>query len=363
MASPSLENLAASEAEIKDLVDQDKREEAGQLLFGLIASCAQSGDLNNANRLRDWFYDVNPMALNDIIKANEIIEEAMSGSVNDEFMQAWNDLKLLLSEEEFSALYHLLEEHQVGEGKQIVNAGSKLDAIFLVTKGNVNVICHCADKQVPIKVLEPGTMIGENCFESGCWTVSLVSLSPVTLFVLRQEPLLEFYERFPGVEAKFTGFYDKFNDVKKLLTDQGLDRRTSERFHVDHKIVFQGMDKEGRVSERTLRGELDTLSRGGLSFFIRVVKREKRRMLFGRRLLITVPVEEQKMEFTGSVVAITIQDFQEHDYAVHVAFDKLVQEEVITPLLPPVQDEEPWTPDELPDTDDGSEPGDDEDEG
>lgn len=340
-------NLSEREAEIQALVDQDKREEAGKVLYDLIITCARGGDLKNANRLRDWFYDVNPMALNDIIKVNEIIEEAMSGSISDTFLQAWSGLKKALGEEEFNALYHCLEEHQIDTGKKIVKAGSKLDAVFFITKGNVNVNCSSGDKTITVKVLEPGTMISENCFEPSFWTVSLVSLSPVTLSVLRHEHLMDLYSRYPGIEARLTGYYAQFNDISRLLQDQGVNRRKYERFTVNHKITFQTVDQNGNIGERVYRGELDSLSRGGLAFCLRIVKRENRRMLFGRRLLVSVENDGNRMEFTGTVVAVTIHDFQDHDYAVHVAFDREVAEESVTPLLPPEEEEEQWVPEEF----------------
>lgn len=355
MTAPSRENLAGREAEIKALVEGDKREEARKLLFDLIVSCAQGGDVKNATRLRDWFYEVDPMALSDIIKVNEIIDESMSGLINEQFVQAWTGLKKVLSEEEFTSLYHCLEEHQVEEGKQIVKAGSKLDAIFFVTRGNVNVNCNCIDKNITVKVLESGTLIGENCFEPSCWTVSLTSASPVTLSILRHKKLMELYDRFPGFEAKMAGYYEKFNDTRKLLKDQGLNRRRFERFSVDHKITFQTIDKDGKAGERSFRGELDNISGGGLSFFLRIVKRENRRMLFGRRLLVTVKQNEKKLEFTGTVAAITIHDFQDHDYSVHVSFDKQVPEDSITPLAQPVHEEQQWIiPEETPEMEDNS---------
>ena len=97
MASPSNEQLAAREAEIKALVEQDKRGEAGKMLFDLITDCAQGGDITNANRLRDMLYDVDPMALTSIIKANEIIDAAMSGSINEDFIKACQILACCLS--------------------------------------------------------------------------------------------------------------------------------------------------------------------------------------------------------------------------------------------------------------------------
>ncbi|MDW7771907.1 MAG: cyclic nucleotide-binding domain-containing protein [Desulfobulbaceae bacterium] len=347
-APPSRENLAVREAEIKALVEQDKREEAGKMLFEVIVSCAQSGDLKNANRLRDWLYDVNPMALSDIIKANEIIEETLSGSIDEQFLRTWDGLKQVLSEEEFTSLYHCLEEHRLDAEKQVVKIGSRLDAIFLVTAGNLRVSCQCGGKNVQIKVLEPGMMIGENCFAPSCWTVSLASASPVTLKVLRHAQLRELCDRFPGFEAKLTGYYEKFNDISRLLKEQGLNRRLFQRFTVDRRITFQVIDKNGRIQERAYRGELDSISRGGLAFILRIVNRENRRMLFGRRLLVSVQNEEKKLEFSGTVVAIAIHDFQEHDYAVHVAFDNQAAENVIASLTLPEEKEEPLIPVEIP---------------
>lgn len=354
MAASSRENLAAREAEIRALVEQEKREEAGKLLFELISSCAQQGDLNNANRLRDWFYEVNPMALQDIIKVNELIEDAMSGAVDEHFLLAWDTLKRVLNEEEFTSLYHCLEEHQVDRGKQIVKAGSRLDAVFFITRGNVNVLCQCGEKTVPVKVLESGSLFSENCFESSCWTVSLATMSPVTMSVLRHAQFVELCGRFPGFEARLTGYYDKFNDIGRLLREQNLNRRRFERFSVDHKITFQTVDQNGKAGERSYRGELDNISRGGLCFFIRIVKRENRRMLFGRRLRISLENEGGRNEFTGTVTAVTIHDFQEHDYSVHISFDSPIAEETIKPLLAAAEEEEEWSPDTMPDTAEGA---------
>jgi hypothetical protein len=357
MAVPSREHLAAREAEIKTLIEQDKREEAGNILFELVTSSAQGGDLATANRLRDWLYDVNPMALNQIIKANEIIEEAMSASIDESFLRAWANLKQVLGEEEFSLFYHCLEKHEVGEGKQIVKAGSKLDALFLVTRGNVKVYCRCGEKMVQVKDLEPGAMIGANIFEPSVWAVTLATASPVSLAVLRYPGLMELYDRFPGFEARLTGYYQRFDDIGKLLGEQKLDRRSFKRKKADARITFRVVDKEGRAGDRGFRGELDNICRGGLAFFLRIAKRENRRQLFGRRLVIETETPEGAQQFTGSVTAVTMQDFQEHDYAVHVAFDSPVAEETIKPLIVPVAEEEELIPEEVPEAGEGETAG------
>ena len=71
MAAPTREKIKASEAEIIALAKAGQREKARDQLIELTVACAQGGDLNSANRLRDLLYEVDPMALREIIKVNE----------------------------------------------------------------------------------------------------------------------------------------------------------------------------------------------------------------------------------------------------------------------------------------------------
>jgi len=349
MTAPTQEQLAAREAEVTSLVEQDKREEAGKILFELIVACAGGGDIANANRLRDMLYEVDPMALKSVIKANEIIDAAMSGSISDDFTKAWSGLKEVLTADEFMGLYHALEKHEVEAGKTIVKAGSKLDALFFINKGNIRVICNCLDKNAEVKVLEPGTMIGENCFQPSIWTVSLVTMSPSDVFSLRQKKMQELSAKFPGLESKLTSYYQQFCDIPQLLEDKELKRRRHKRFRVDHRVVFQLVGKEGAVDERTYKAELDSISEGGLAFLMRIVKRENRWQLFGRRVQVSLKHEEKKYRFRGTVVAVTVNDLQNHDYAIHLAFDETVPEDAFKPLVPPepVEEELPVDDDQI----------------
>lgn len=335
MAAPTREKIAAGEAEIMALAKGGQRDKARELLIELTVACAQGGDLNNATRLRDLLYEVDPMALREIIKVNEIIEQAMSGSVDENFNLAWAGLREALVQEEFLGLYHALETHEVAQGKAVVQIGSRLDAIFLVNKGNLNVVCRAGDKNIVCKVLEPGSLISENCFQPSLWTVALVTLSLASLGVLRLERLAELESRFPGIESKLRFYYDKVNDLPRLLQEHTIDRRRFPRFRADCKISFQVLDQEGKTDERTFKGELHSIAQGGLAFLLRIVKKENRRMLFGRRLVIAVPIASGVLKFTGTVIAVTLHDPQEHDYSVHVAFVQPVQEDQIKPLILP----------------------------
>lgn len=340
MSAPTREYLSNREAEIQELVKQEQRNEAKKILLDLIGSCVGGGDIKNATRLRDMLYEVDPMALSEIIKVNEIIDEAMSGSLDEKFELAWSTLREALTDEEFISLYHALDMHEVGADKPIVKAGSRFDALFFITEGNVNVNCLCAGKNVTITTLEPGSLIGDNCFQPSVWTVSLVSLTPVKLSMIRRKELAELFDRFPGLENKLTLYYEQSDILPQLIQNLEQQRRDHERKRVGHKITFQVQGTDGKVAEHYFRGELDNISQGGLAFLMRLVNREKRRALFGRRLVITVQADGSNLHFSGVVVAVTVHDFQNHDYAIHFAFDKPVSEEMIVPLIPPEPEEE-----------------------
>lgn len=335
MAAPTRERIAASEAEIMALAKAGQRDQARDKLIELTVACAQGGDLNNANRLRDLLYEVDPMALREIIKVNEAIEQAMTSSVDENFNLAWAGLRQALTRDEFLGLYHALESHEVAQGKAVVQTGSRLDAIFFVNKGNLNVICRSGDKNLAVKVLEPGAMLGENCFEPSLWTVALVTLSPASLGVLRLQSLADLETRFPGIESKLKIYHDKRHDLPGLLREQNIERRRFPRFRADSKVTFRVLNKEGKPDERSFKGDLHSISQGGLAYLLRIVKKENRRMLFGRRVEVTVLRQGGDLSFTGTVVAVTLHDPQEHDYAIHLAFDQPVAEDLIKPLILP----------------------------
>ncbi len=331
-------NLPVREAEIREMIATGKNDEARSALFDLIVECAGGGDFENASRFRDLLYEVDPMALQDIIKANELIEEAMNGAVSDEFNQAWTGLREALSEEEFLALYHSLTEHSLDKGKPLVKAGSRFDGIIMVTRGTIGMACDCSGRTVELQELEPGMIVEGNCVHPSLWTLSLTCLSQVCVHILRRKPFEDLLETFPGLDAKLAALCRPLHSVWQQLREQEKDRRMFERTAVSRKITFQVMKNDSTPVERVFRGELLDISRSGLAFVLRIAKRENRRMLFDRRLSVIVDPDALKLRCTGEVVAVSCHDIQNHDYAVHVAFHDALETTALQPLLPGQQE-------------------------
>jgi hypothetical protein len=72
------------------------------------------------------------------------------------------------------------------------------------------------------------------------------------------------------------------------------------------------------------KGDLSDISAGGVSFFIRISKKENSRMLLGRSVRVLLPGSETAgkiAERQGVIMAVRGYHAMENEYSVHVRFD------------------------------------------
>jgi hypothetical protein len=103
-------DLSKQKAMLDKYIKQENKEAALKLIFDLIERCVQEKDFAEAETLRDRIYDVDPMALNEIIRSGEIIEEAKSESIDEGHRNIWSKLYSTLTTEEANALYFAMKE-------------------------------------------------------------------------------------------------------------------------------------------------------------------------------------------------------------------------------------------------------------
>jgi hypothetical protein len=68
------------------------------------------------------------------------------------------------------------------------------------------------------------------------------------------------------------------------------------------------------------------ISHGGISFITRITKKENCRLLLGRYLRIIIPLGEadHTADISGQVIAVQPYSLLDHDYSIHLKFDKLL---------------------------------------
>ena len=327
--------LAEREAAILRKAAKGNKEEAKQELYELVIDCARNKDFSNAERLRERFYEIDPMALTEIIRSGEIIEKEKTGAISPNQLETWSELLEQLDASEFSAIYHELEERTFASEEIIVRQGDQNDELFFINQGSIKVSYTKDGRDIFVSTLLRGQIAGENFFDASFWTVTLTALTPVNVSVLKSESFHRWQEAYPGLENKLRSFYNKCNTTCALLQKKRLDRREHERIHLSRKIQVQLIDHNGKPIGRGFRGELADISVGGLSYLIRISKKENTRLLLGRTMRITIPIAEDPGHLLLEGLAIGVQPFQllECDFSVHLKFFKILDQATLQKIL------------------------------
>jgi len=327
--------LAQKEAEIFRKAAQGEKERAKKELYELVVQCAQAKDFANAERLRERIYEIDPMALTEIIRSGEIIEKEKTGAIGRDKLETWSELLELLTPVEFSAIYHEMEQRRYAPEEIIVRQGDRSDELLFVDQGSVKVTYLQGDREIFVSTLNSGQIYGENFFSPSLWTVTLTALTAARISALKRKSFQRWHEEYPGLENKLLTFHDRCNTIGRDLQKKGLERRRFERYEVARKIQVQMLDQNRRPVGRAFRGEMVDISQGGLAFLVRISKRENARLLLGRIMRITVPVagddEHQIME--GMAISVHPFHLLESDFAVHIRFLKVIGQHLLQQVL------------------------------
>jgi len=319
------DTLAIREEQIFQLAESGNKDEAKHQLFDLVVSCAKRKDFKNAERLRERIYEIDPMALMEIIQSGDIIEEEKSGSISRGHLDVWQNLLKKLSSEEFNAIYHEMENRGLHPEEALVSQGTKNDELFFINQGCIRASYFQTgmggEKELFLKNLTSGEIAGENFFNASVWTVSLTAVQPTQISVLKRESLARLEERIPGIESKLRDYYSRSSDIASLLNKKGMDRRIHERYKLERRIHLQITGEKGKILS-SFRGEMTDISQGGLSFVVRITKKENSRLLLGRNIKASITISAgSEQHLHGTVIGVQAFDLINSDYSVHTKFN------------------------------------------
>ncbi len=331
--SAAKDPLAAREEEIFRLAAKGKKDEAKKQLFDLVISCAKKKDFTNAERLRELIYEIDPLALMEIIQSGEIIEEEKSGAISRTHLQIWSKLHNEFTSEEFNAIYHAMEKRTYKPEQVVVAQGEKNDELFFINQGSLKATYKGGQKEFFLKNFHSGEIAGECFFNATVWTMTLTALEVTRISILKRENLRRQEQKFPGLESKLRNFYNRTNDIHALLDQKKMDRRSHERYKLERKINLQILDKAGKPIS-SFRGELFDIALGGLSFIVRISKKENSRLLLGRNIKATIPISgAREYILTGTVICVQSFHMLDSDFSVHIKFDVQLDRPVLQTIL------------------------------
>jgi len=313
------------EALVDQYISQKDTESACKLLFELIVEYAREKNFAKAEALHEKLYETDPMALTEIVRSNDVIEEEKSGSLDREHLEIWSRLYNPLSTAEGNALYYSMKSKLFQAGEPIMEQGKLNNRLYFINKGEVKALFIQGGKENLIKVLGVGGILGQEPFFSATvCTVSMIPLSNVKVTYLEIDVLKKWKNEVPALESKLYDYCIKNDAVKKEMETKGHERRSDKRINLSGTILFQLLDKAGAPMGKASKGELSDLSAGGISFIIKSSKKETVRMLLGCRLKVgfKLPMKHNAyhdVEQSMTVIAAQPQIFD--DYSIHLKFD------------------------------------------
>ena len=320
---------------VREQIEENSREAAIKQLFDKAVACARERNFKEAEALRDRIIELDPMALGEIIRSAEIIEDEKSKAIDRDHRSTWAGLYRNLNGEEANAFYFSLKHAVYEAGETICLQGDSSRRFFFLESGRFKIVYLMDGREVFLKTVGAGEIAGEDTFfSSSVATTSMVALTRVELSYLDARVLKGWKDTFPLLECKLQDFASQFEKINDLLKAREMDRRSLKRVHISGKGTVQLMNATGNPVGKPFRVDVSDISEGGMCFLVHLLKRETASMLLGHRVNIEYPHPQLGLagmtNHTGMIVAVGFHPFE--DCAINVKFDGRLPRKLIDEL-------------------------------
>lgn len=318
------EELANREKEADALAEKGDKDAAFKLYLELIAGQASKQDFEKADALKDKMAEIDSMALTEIYKAEEIIEKEKAKFIDEDYLKQWDVIYGQLSPDETNALFYAMKPESFEPDGTVFSQGELSSRLYFIDDGEFRLTYTLGEDEIEICTLGSGKIAGSDTFFSH--TVSTSSMSAATgaaLHYIEKSVMGKWKESLPALEAKLRDICMKQEKTSAIVGENGLDRRANKRVNLSGGFVAKIFDDSGAPTGNPVKGDLATLSAGGLSFLSKIPKDAVADLMNRNlRMVFNLPTKKgpQKMDMTGRIVAIHYR--MENDFSVHVKFDK-----------------------------------------
>jgi len=316
---------------MQDSIDQEKllekylqennKESAVELMFDLIVKNATAKNFSKAEQLREKLFEVDPMALDRIVKSAEIIETAKIAAIDPAHRDVWSHLYKRLTKEEKIALYYEMKKANYEAEQIIFQQGEVNSNLYFINAGRLKTFYHKDKHGILLKTIGPGDIAGEDTFfsNSTC-TFSMMADSAVKLNFLEKTVLQKWHDEAPTLASKLQAYCAELESINDLLQKKELERRAHRRFVVYGNAFIQITAKP---DNKVFKGDLSDISASGVSFVMSTSSKEAD-MLLGRQLNLKLAFDqtfpELRIDRNGIIVGIHHQLFNE--YLINVKWEE-----------------------------------------
>ncbi|PIE71646.1 MAG: hypothetical protein CSA22_02140 [Deltaproteobacteria bacterium] len=334
----TMTDLTAREERIDALSQDGNIDDAIKETLELILHYARYKNFAKAEALREKMFDIDPMALTEIVRAAEIIETEKQGSISKDHLDIWPRLYQTLTSEETNALYYAMNEAVFEANKTILNQGDMNSRLFFIDHGKAKVVFRKHDKETLIRTLSAGDVFGEDTFfPISICTTSIIAVETVKLHTLERDTLGTWKDTLPGLAPKIQDYCFKLKKIQEDIEEKGVNRRAHKRYPMNGEVRLQIITKGGETIGRPFKGELSDISASGISLLIKTGRQEAARMLLGRLMKLKISVKGisgngPKIGLSATVIAVRYHLL--NDYSLHLRFEKAIPPDIMNKLIP-----------------------------
>jgi predicted Zn finger-like uncharacterized protein len=335
LKTPAVEdNILPKIEKVDQYVAAGNPEAAAALLVELISRHARKREFTSAESLRDKLYDVAPMALNEIVKANEIIEEEKGRSIDAGHLKLWADLYDTLESDESSELYYAMKPVSVKAGQPVYEKGSLDSNLYFLQQGRVSMVHwdNTRDQEVILKEISPGGFFNQDAFFSFTVATSTIIAAQDSELTYLEKPFLDRWEQqFAGLGPKLNSYCRNGENMYDLAKKAGIELRTDPRILTSLPALIQFVDPSGKPQKKPFKVVLFDIAAGGTSFELKLMRKSEADQLLGQHILMQMQYvfdkNKRKVLTNGRVIAAHLQPFGLS--AIHVQFDTPIADETL----------------------------------
>jgi CRP-like cAMP-binding protein len=315
---------ARLEALVDEYVRQKNTAEAVRLLYKMTVRFAKEKNFSKAEALREKLYQIDPMALSEIVKTGDIIEEEKNNFVVNDYQNIWGNLYERLTPEESNALFYNIKSKDYEPDQTLIAQHDKNTRLYFINRGQLKIVYTKGSDEFFLKILGAGDIAGEDTFfHISVSTVSLITLSSVKVEYIERDTLNALKNKYPQLEEKLMAYCSLDGGINALVAKKGLERRQQKRVALAGRTLVQLIDANEKPIGKPFRGSLMDISTGGISFVIKSSDKDTARLMLGRKLNMAIGIltKEDPIQIAGKGTIISAKEKKHAQFSLHLKFD------------------------------------------
>ncbi len=326
----------AEEDTAQKYIRENNQKAIVQTLYDGIVRYAGLKKFKEAERLRAQLMKIAPLAVTEIIRTGEIIDQEKTAAMDLEKVKLWPGLYGSLTKSEAAALYFAMTELKINAGSRVYEQGQFDDRLYFVLSGRLKLSYFDYELGRPVEYafLDKGDVAGVDVFFSfTTHSSTLTAQTDAELLYLEKSDFENILQDNPSLESKLFDYCEKVKKVYRHIGKKGKAMRFDVRYETSLSgQVFIGDPKDTLMKDVT-QVTVSDISKSGLCYVVQNMKKEDAALLHKNWISIAVYYKKGPLiadiKKQARVVAVRFHPFGE--CSVHVKFkdpldDQTVQE-------------------------------------